>query len=645
MLKKVSVIAIALALCLVFGYSTAGAINGPVNGNGGGVVVTRGGIGDGLIYDLYDIRDTDTRSDLWQNYFVIENTSGSWTAAHLRLRSWKKSIEVWDHVILLSPRDVFWCVIERAAAAGTTSGGVEYAEGDAIIRSGDTKTLLASGLIYPPDTVWTDILSEDLLAACGFTPGEGEDDLQGELQAGYIEAIGLWQLEVPDYYGEGSDDTHDLTNVVADLYHGSKDTGVINIYDLLEAGFYKWYTSHVKRQSWPDTALIRGSGPSDEAPELGKDRERRYMLDCGNILAGSFERGDLTSGRYEMGNFLAVRNFRTEMETTTMHRDGSELGAIVFPVLALDSQPYNVGQNNYPDVDDAIEDAFYVNESYTSTNGPGWRDGDDLWEANAPCGDVADFNNIWSLDDLERALQSGNLWSHFYNMHDGVDYWTDLALTFPTKHYHWLFANFPWWNDGGDPVQCPGGAAYISTDWFQDYADRVASFRAGVKAALEGVKNGPVGAFHLVWNMEEDLPIPPPPIPSPRVPDFGKPIPHEVNLISVGDDILRDGYGIGIHGGDPVLYTNYMDGQFTIGPFVLKDGGRALGFNAMAPHDIYGYEMTTASRYYLPSVMEILFTHAYLGDVAIRSTCSPVKFDHVFELDGLLELQPWETTP
>ncbi|HHE75205.1 MAG TPA: hypothetical protein ENL37_08970, partial [Desulfobacteraceae bacterium] len=296
MLKKVTIVAMALALCLAFGYSNA-------NAQGNGVTVTRGGIGDGLLYDLYDIRPTELRTDSWQNYFVIENTSGNWTAAHLRFRSWKKSIEVWDHVLLLSPRDVFWCVVQTATEPGETSDGVAYSAGDAIIWSGDTKTLLASGLIYAPDEIWTDILNPDLLEACGFT-----SDLQEEMQAGYLEAIGLWQLEVPPQYGPpGADDTHVLSNVVADLYGGTKDTGVINIYDILEAGFYNWTTLANKTQSWPATAAING------AVERGDDEYDRTLTDCGNVLAGSFERGDLATGRYEMGNFVAVRDFRTDM--------------------------------------------------------------------------------------------------------------------------------------------------------------------------------------------------------------------------------------------------------------------------------------------------------------------------------------------
>jgi len=625
MLKKVTIVAMALVLCLAFGYSNASA---EVN-------VTRGGIGDGLIFDLYDIRTDDLRTDAWQNYFVIENTSGNWTAAHLRLRGWKKSIEVWDHVILLSPRDVFFCVLQRATEAGTTTDGVDYPIGAPIIWSTDTNTLKDSGLIYDPDTVFTDLISEELLRACGFTT-----DVQDELEAGYLEVIGLWSLQKPAYYA-GPDDTHELVDVVGDLFtNTTKDNGAINIYDVLEAGFYAFTTPTVKTQSWPAEAIIADDDatvPGANDVELGLDGQRRALLDCGNVLAGSLERGDLGSGRYEMGNFLALRNFRTTTITAEVHRDGSAevhrdgsaLGAIVFPTLALNSEPYNVGQGN-PATNPAIETAWYVNESYSSTNGPGWRDGDDIFGANAG---IAAFNDIWSLDDVEVALECGNLWNHFYNMHNGADYWTDLVLTFPTKHYHWVFADWPWWNEDSQPNE----------GWFDSYESDVVSKRAGVAGVLAGFGNGPVGAWNWIWNMDEDSIIPPPLTPSPRPPDFDDPIPHEVNLILIGDNlglVPRPGYGEGIHEADPVLYTEYHDGQFTIGPFILQNGDRNRGFTVA--HPIYGLATgPNPTRYFLPSVQEIIFTHAYVGDVAIRSTTTPVKFDHVFELDGQLLPNPW----
>jgi hypothetical protein len=648
MLKKAGVVLMALALFTAFGYGSAWAQDPTVD-------VTRGGLGDGLLFDLYDVRPEDTlRSANWQNYFVIENTSGNWTAVHLRFRSWKKSIEVWDHVILLSPRDVFWAVIQRATEAGTTSDGDAYAEGDVIIWSTDEETINNSGLVYGA-TEWTDAFRTDLLVECGY------DDDQTEIQAGYVEVIGLWQLSVPLYYQLGWEDTHDITKIVGNLYSEYLGTDYINVYDLLEAGWAAWSSPSVAVQTWPAGAVI-----GDGAAEFGTDNFTRTFMDCGNILAGSLERGDLDTGRYEMGNFVALQDFRTQttevsIETSNIHRDGSWLGAIMFPAQMLPRRwvpfnepkpnPYNVGLGGqYMPPALRLGDAPYVNESYSSTIGPGWRDGDDSWQNNAPCPvgltGIARHNNIWSLDDVEAVLQPGNLWNHYYNAHNGVDYWSDLVLTFPTKHYHWLFATFPWWNDGGLATRCFGNPAPLydndSFDW-EEYLTRVLAFRGSVADDLEyDFDNGRIGAFRLIWNMEQDLPVPGPPQPSPRPPQFDPWIPHEVNIISVGDDTSRPGYNTGIHEGDPVLTTAYGDGQFTIGPFWLKKGDRNIGWDAAPGHPIYGYvNPYQDSLYLLPPIMEIIFTHAYTGfDVAIRSTCTPVKFDQVYELDG-----PFWTNP
>jgi hypothetical protein len=334
------------------------------------------------------------------------------------------------------------------------------------------------------------------------------------------------------------------------------------------------------------------------------------------------------------------------------------------PFGTTQPNPYNLwdaengqyyGTNSYmPWSDYRLGNAWYVNESYSSNIGPGLRDGDDSWVNNAPCNNipaapqnVSNFNNIYSLDDVEAVLQSGDVWNHYYNNHNGVDYWSDLVLTFPTKHYHWLFQMFPWWNDGGIANRCVGDPApKYDDDWawldWGVYLTRVVNFRAGVADYLAYMENGPIGAFRRIWNMEQDLPIPWEPLPSPRPPVFDPYIPHEVNIIAVGDDTLRTGYNTGIHEGDPVLTTTYGDGQFTIGPFWLRNGERAYGFTIGTPHPIYAYwNDSIPGQYLLPAIMEIIFTHAYPGhDVAIRSTCTPVKFNWVFELYGLYPYWP-----
>ena len=173
--------------------------------------VPHGGAGDLLMFPLYDLRSSDEvegRSDGWQNEMIIENTSGLWTACHLRFRSWRTSAEVYDHVILLSPYDAFYLTMERIE------------DGRVQLHSDDTQTLLNSGLIYS-GTTWTEYLSTVLLEQIGTT-----GDLNAELQAGHIEIIGLFQLmphngtsppwELNDLADE---DTHDINKIVDNVYN------------------------------------------------------------------------------------------------------------------------------------------------------------------------------------------------------------------------------------------------------------------------------------------------------------------------------------------------------------------------------------------------------------------------------------------
>jgi hypothetical protein len=67
------------------------------------------------------------------------------------------------------------------------------------------------------------------------------------------------------------------------------------------------------------------------------------------------------------------------------------------------------------------------------------------------------FNDIWSLDDVEAALAKSEIWyTHFRTRTENPDkpnINTYVALTYPTKHYQWFFADWPfmWLEDSKEP--------------------------------------------------------------------------------------------------------------------------------------------------------------------------------------------------
>jgi len=525
MKRKWLVLLLALTMGLTMGMGNAVAQ----------VEVSAGTIGDALLFSLYDVRDvTNMRSDAWENFMVIENTSGNWTACHLRFRAYKKSIEVWDHVILLSPYDMFWLDILRDPATEQVK-----------IWSDDYSTLRNSALIWGADARFEDYLSTDLMVACGFP------DDPVETQHGEIEVIGLWSLSIP---GGAAEDTHDLTEVVRDLWNGFQLDGVtpepagsINVNDVQYGLFYEFdpqdttdpLTAAVTSACQQDPFVDPGFwGPgwelyadaevlinSCEAPQQlcpGTPNTcygiPRMALDCGNVLTGAFEMGDIGNGRYELQNFVVLRNFRTnEAGWTTgvsaFHRDQYGGGEIVYPptVMSTDIAIAAYSQKYLPVTDDP--DAYYLNESWTSTGGPGLRDGDDFFSVNAGA-PVDAFNDIWSLDDVENALGKAAIWFHYFNDWDpgamGIGYDTIVSMSFPTKHYHYFFfepywmsiapndGNWPYWDDGlnsGDP---------------QTYLTRITILRAGIAELFDDFYgNGVIKADSKIWDDDENLYIPP----------------------------------------------------------------------------------------------------------------------------------------
>jgi hypothetical protein len=614
------------------------------------VTVDPGGIGDVNLCSLYDVRQVNGRTNGWQNFVVIENTSAQWTAVHLRFRGWKKSIEVFDHVILLSPYDVFWVVMQLATKSGQTSDSPaqNYTAGEVLLWSSDYETCYNSGLTYAPKSsfvAWVSKLQSDLLDDCGFIANLNSlTDLEkAETQAGEIEVIGLWQLSNPN---DPLSDTHDLSDVVGEVY----PDGAINVYDVMNALYYD-YTKLPADAPPAGTRTVVWPGGAGQitAVEYGADTTVRTVQDCGNVLASSISMSDVTNGRFQSANFVALKNFRTDNQA---HRDLTTKGPIVYPIETLFwSWSKTPLDTNVP---------YYVNENWATTVGAGFIDGDDqtgVGQTTGGCGNwtVDGFNNTWSLDDVETALSNSQIWYPYYNGAFGAQYTTDVVLSFITKHYHYFFADFPWFGKVTAPYLA-GGGNDITTQaqyWeaLYDYRGSRGPTKIGAfarrhveyvdtltcnlnKLTIAGwfqskYGNGPVSTATYVYDMDQNHPgadyTPPPGSPWHPV-TSGKFIPHEVNIVRVGaptpttTGYITDGNGI-LTNKDP---NNYTMGQFQIVGTSLTNGQRQGG-------PIYAGAPGAPVPYSLSAIGSVIFDLNYANQGGIdlyRSTMAPWHYVH-----------------
>jgi hypothetical protein len=692
MLKKSVFLFLGLTMCMSFAVGNAVAIDDQLGRDAllqyirtdvqTSVFLAPGGIGDLGLAALYDVRAVEgERTDAWENYVVIENTTGRWVAFHLRFRAWRKSIEVYDHIVLMSPYDVFWFVLRRATTNGNTQSGT-FVEGDTLILSADTETLLNSGFIYPDDLVngvgfWVEKFQDYLLEDCGFTAPDY--DLQEEIQAGHFEVIGVWSLTVPSKYG-GLEDTHNLANVVRDLYDDGNN--VSNVYDVLEALFYERAPGGAPIPGWA-CGLVRISGvgtpTQDDDNETGLDGKERWGDDCGNVLTGSVEMYDTGNGRYELENIVFLQDFRTGgyardpyyphgsiVPHNYPHRDGYWGGAIVYPTSIMEwvVDYYADGIYRHP--------AWYVNENWATTVGPGLRDGDDKTFC---CNEfLPDFNAKWSLDDLEIALAKSEIWYQYFDLttFDGAVVTTDVVFTYPTKHYHWFFKDWPYYNGqmsmyddncseneinfGKLPscylvsqidCDCHGemdvgdwGAYWTcATGWGDssqkfddnyDYYDAVDYYR-GVDADpqyrknncsnttpngsiatwfLSKYSNGPIGTKVTMWDMEENTPEGQPGEPPPGSP--WRPTISNPDYIPHEVNIIRVGResGDGIDDANPVMNIGPAAG-FTEGHWRTLTHTAINGQRSGYEYCLIPYD----EIYMVPPIGLVIFTHTYGAEV------------------------------
>ena len=534
MSKKLGFIFVAMAMCMALGYGQAAAQ----------IEIVPGGIGDEL-NGIYDVRidGTPRTASGWQNFFVIENTTGNWTAVHLRLRAHKCSIEVWDHVILLSPYDVFWFALDNQLNDGVPR-----------IFSLDNDTLLNSGLILQPllpGEVWEDWLSDDLMQQIGSV---------NDMTYGHVEVIGMFQLGYPTERWQGNQDTHNLYEVVKDLFPFFGGDGYINAFDVLQAAYYRFDNNLDPSPAW----VTRN--PADlninyfETPNPLFQDHRRRVLDCSNALAGNYIWGDLVSAEMGMENMVAVADFRTQDgpwfpgTLSQVHRDGHYSGAIVFPPQNLNMGPWPLWPVGglMPDLW-YTSPAWYLNPDWATQVGPTLRDGDAL-VAGFPvvCDNTEQgrFNVVWSQVDVDWAYSKFEVWYNYFqdSPFGGLEnYDTDVYFVFKTKYLNDIRCDWPYWNSGAwNPTN--GGVA--------DYLAAVALNRLQYYYC----NGGDVCFYVTAWDMDENTLVQDPPVPSPD--EFRYPV-----CIEEETNIMRFSTDPGLLTDPTVFYSPFTMGHFRVDDF------------------------------------------------------------------------------
>lgn len=359
------------------------------------VRLNQGGLGDALYGDFYraTLDNTFGTPDLDAGNFVtyvsIENTSGNWVAAHVRLRSARYSIEILDFPILLSPYDVFWFQFK----ADSTDGGKSVTS--VTVFSDDEKTCKYSDLTETNGQhVWNKTISNALLLNYKMLPDWQK--VPAEMAIGEIEVFGLWSIPAADPGGVKFADV----------------LGTMNVNSLQN----QFYTYGYFQPNWVGAYPVIPS-------------------DCPNVLSGRVFSGDFNNGLYTGYSMQALANFRTSC-TAPYHRDLSIRSTPVVAAGPIVYKPIKFGT-----------DLAYTDPDWATNFGPTWNDGDDWTQ-----GGVTPVDS-WSLDEVDDALAKASISSTYFNSGFTGQTYTLAVISFPTKFLHVFYDNYsgiPEWTAQGE---------------------------------------------------------------------------------------------------------------------------------------------------------------------------------------------------
>lgn len=574
-MKKISVFLFALLLGLatvapnVFATSydpTGGAGNLPDQPKTA-LINNMGKTGDALFGELYRaIAPSDDaffgKSNV-ATYVSIENVSGRWVAAHVRLRTGRFSIEAIDFPILLSPHDVFWFQFQTIGTDGTQV---------VTIFSADTKTILYSGLdTYKPrlgDVVYnpatgsvTMTLKTTLLEQFG--PLAAQYKLPDELTMGHIEVFGLFSLSFPTGRKPAAGDNFFsiMGQLMGDDFGACLDGGI------LCANRYASY--HENGLTFAD--------------------RRVPALDVGKDLTGHVFIGDFSTGIYAGYTMKAFKDFRAGVGLDGGLPAGcsnaNPANVCINPIAHRDLFIRGIFNNGGVLVNPATilysyaSDKAYLEPDWTTSFGPTWNDGDNWYgdplalsagETPSAAGlkQIASVRSF-SLDEVEDALYKRVVSSTYFNTGFSGETFTMGVLTFPTKYAHYFF-------NSGSGLSSTG--RYLSA-WPVGSSSGATSARAPLNPA----NMSKIGCDVGVWDLEEGGPKDPSVLPSIL-------LPWETNLVPIGDQSVIKLAGFGFLVADDIdsllvrADQGFKYGWFLLRDFFLTSGDPRCGSSSYDPN-------------------------------------------------------------
>ena len=464
------------------------------------MIWNHGNVGDALFGEMYRaVLGTFDEEFNFATYISIENVSSNWVAAHIRLRSGRYSIEVFDRIILLSPRDVFWFQFQVFEAADHV---------DVQIFSADTKTLRYSGWIGATDTTYTAKLDPDIIRQFKTQyPDPNDPQLWEEMTQGYLEVIGLWALPASiNGYGFPTDKT--APQIMSALWGDNQAQRCY--FSNGKQGGTGYYDGNV--------GVLYGADPTSKA----------CALDVQKYLMGHVFMGDFTNGLYFGYPMRAIKDFRySDAARDIAYRDCT--------IRNGDWYVCKNGQGKYYDPALILYTSYGTDQAYTEPDwatsfGPTWNDGADYFD------DAYYVVDSFSLDDFEDAIVKQYLYADYFN--GGFSYkdgkggtFTLAALTFPTKYLHYFYNCYSGLYDRVNGICAvdivyPNEYSCDGTDcWPVGYEDKGAGIRA--KLDLSYVIDS-VGLSTGIWDLEE------------KPAGTGSPfktisLPWEVNFVPIGD--------------------------------------------------------------------------------------------------------------